>query len=237
MATKIILTGHAAQSRWGFEGRLVLDNNDISWSPKDQDQNTMIRRAHFLASKISDSKHSIPAKGLALLLHFGQYRKYHNPPQEYIVHPIRVAERTTKFVGNYKHGKELVDAAYLHDVCEDCGVDDSLIRSYFGDLTADFVDDLTNKFKDATDETGKLYPRDKRKSLEFERIKTVQNPSKWVKMIDRIDNLSDMTYSQCGNFLTKYLGEAEQLLAVVKDSSEELAKELADVIAKKYSER
>lgn len=232
----MILEGQEAKKKWLYEGTLVL--NGDSWNPKDQDTEIMFRRGNVLCAR-SFLKGGNIAKNLAEMLHFGQYRKYHIPLQDYIVHPIRVAEKTIKFLKgtDFQYFQELIQAAYLHDVLEDCGVGIDLIKSNFGDITASFVDDLTNKFKDATDKNGKLFPRAMRKQLEFERIKTIQTPSKWIKMIDRLDNLSDMSYSQCGDFLNVYLGESEKLLSVVGDSDKSLKAELETLIESIRSQR
>lgn len=166
------------------------------------------------------------ARIFATLAHNGQFRKYERIP--YIVHPCRVAYRVSLLLGA---SPELIAAAYLHDVCEDCGVTFDIIRRVFGEVVCSYVDDLTNRFKDAKDNKGKLLPRAERKRLEFVRVCTVQKESKWVKMVDRIDNLADM---KSGNpddqFTIKYAKEGAQLVESVGDADEALKVELTAVI-------
>ena len=219
---------------WGFEKDVVFDpSNKEGWESKKQPQSILRERAIEFAEQVS----CIPlafgirekAQKYATLLHFGQFRKYYNPPLPYIVHPIDVANRTASLAGATD---ELIAACYLHDVSEDCGVENDVIQKYFGNEVASFVDDLTNKFKDAKDSKGKLLPRAERKALEFVRIKTIRKESKWVKMVDRLDNLKDMDKVRAGDFVKVYSKESAKLLEVVQDSDETLASELRALITK-----
>ena len=67
-----------------------------------------------------------------------QRRKYTNEPYE--IHPIAVASIVKSIGGT----DEMVSAAILHDVCEDCGVPIDVIIEEFGPLVASYVDGLTN---------------------------------------------------------------------------------------------
>ena len=71
-------------------------------------------------------------------IHKGQYRK---SGEEYIVHPIAVAE----IVAEYSMDTDSICAAFLHDTLEDCPDKTSLeeIKSRFGNDVAELVDGLT----------------------------------------------------------------------------------------------
>ncbi len=71
-------------------------------------------------------------------IHKGQYRK---SGEEYIVHPIAVAE----IVAEYSLDTDSICAAFLHDTIEDCPDKTSLdeIKKNFGDDVAELVDGLT----------------------------------------------------------------------------------------------
>ncbi len=245
MNNKIIYTGDASVMKWGYKGNVTLKENEKSWDCKLQDPKTMIDRAEYFAETVFKEKIQptfldkgglIPKASLfAELCHLGQFRKYGNPPIPYFVHPQRIVNKLDQFLNQdkfdgFKDYSSLICAAYLHDTAEDCGVPISLIEKYFGKETASFVDDLTDKFKDATDSKGKLLIRKERSRLEHERLKTIQNPSKWIKMLDRLDNLSDMSYNNCGSFMNVYLQESSSLLQAVGDGDTELCLKLSERI-------
>ncbi len=73
--------------------------------------------------------------------HSGQVRKYSGEP--YINHPIAVA----KIVGSIPHDTNMIAAALLHDVVEDCGVSLRQIEQQFGTDIATLVENLTDVSK------------------------------------------------------------------------------------------
>lgn len=202
-----------------------------NWNKGECDDNALLdRRARHFVARCDNILNIVErAKHFATLCHFGIFRKYEKPPVPYIVHPERLALRGAKL----GFSQEMQAALWMHDVREDCGVSGELMLNLFHDspLVADYVDDLTNRFKDAKDAKGKLLPRAERKRLEFERIKTVRDDSKKMKLVDRIDNLGDMQTNGDWGFVLKYAGEAEQLSEVAGHADPELNKELLAVIA------
>lgn len=84
----------------------------------------------------------IDAAQFAATAHKGQVRKYNGRP--YISHPIRVAGRVAT---HPEASEELVAAAFLHDVVEDCNVGIGLLQRIFGHAVASLVGDLTNPSK------------------------------------------------------------------------------------------
>ena len=150
--------------------------------------------------------------------HKGQKRKYNGMP--YITHPIRVAGR----VATHRMAtRELVAAAFLHDVVEDCGVAVPHLVLRFGQSVADYVEELTNT-------SGLLIPKPKRaerKRLDRERVATISIEAKVVKLIDHIDNLREIDPTD--DFCQLYCRETLNLLEVLTGVDEELESELSEM--------
>lgn len=77
------------------------------------------------------------AADFAAASHLGQCRKYSQEP--YIHHPARVAAR----VAELGCDAEVIAAAWLHDVVEDCGVTVAQLAARFGDRVARLVHRLS----------------------------------------------------------------------------------------------
>lgn len=146
-----------------------------------------------------------------------QERKYNGKP--YITHPCRVAGR----VAIHKDADEdAVCAAFLHDVVEDCGVSLNDIEDDFGTAVAGIVCDLTNPSK------GSTLPRAERKAMDREHARGIRHISKVIKLIDRIDNL--MEISPAESFAWLYCEESQALLNVIGNADDSLASELQGLI-------
>lgn len=159
----------------------------------------------------------ILAAQLANKAHKGQVRKYNNRP--YITHPIRVAGRVAT---HSKATEEMVAAAFLHDVLEDCGLEwFSSLATTFPKKTCEIVLELTN-----TKIPG--LKRAEQKQLDREKLSTASVEAKIIKLIDRIDNLHEMEPKN--PFTAIYAGESRLLLDVLKDADADLAEELSDLI-------
>lgn len=137
--------------------------------------------------------------------HKGQTRKYGHSDRPYITHPIRVAGMIAIHPDT---SVEMVAAAYLHDLLEDTTttVEDLVVR--FGPEVAKLVGELTNTSK----ETGA--PRVDRKRMDRARIYGISKEAKLIKLVDRIDNLTEMyDDSQTPyDFFVKYRKESLELL-------------------------
>ncbi|MFC4559867.1 HD domain-containing protein [Virgibacillus kekensis] len=117
------------------------------------------------------------AKTFAEKAHKGQKRK--SSDDDYITHPIRVAERLEK----EGFSEELVCAGYLHDVVEDTAYNIKDIEEAFGPRVAKLVaahtEDKSKKWQERKQHT----------------IDTVKNGEKEVKYLivaDKLDNLLSM---------------------------------------------
>lgn len=144
--------------------------------------------------------------------HGDQQRKF--TEELYIEHPKRVAA-TVKTI---PHSKEMVCAAYLHDVVEDTSVSLEEIARRFGGKVAKLVKELTDEYR------KEKYPhlnRRRRKDKEVERQSTISEEAKTVKLADVIDNTLDIVKNDPG-FARKYLREMEALTAALKGGNEEL---------------
>lgn len=123
----------------------------------------------------------LKAAQLAIRAHAGQVRKYE--PVPYVYHPARVAGRTAVLPGATE---EMVAAAYLHDVLEDTAISFDEIARLTSFKVAEYVQWMTNPSK------GSTLPRQERKAMDRAHLKRAPIEVKWIKMLDRIDNLIDM---------------------------------------------
>lgn len=155
--------------------------------------------------------------------HRGQFRKYGVPPVPYIVHPMRVAGRVMLNGGS----SEMVAAAWLHDVIEDCGVHYDEIAAEFGCGVADMVIGLTDISKQDP-EIGKLN-RDARKQKNNEYLLNQSSEVHLIKLCDILDNILDMEGAKDG-FKFKFFREKRTQAALIAYVCPELAAEIEAVI-------
>lgn len=116
------------------------------------------------------------AKIFAKNAHQGQVRKVTNVP--YINHPIRVAKRLKEI----EVSKDLVCAAYLHDVVEDTPFEIEDIESNFGPKVASLV-------AAHTEDKSKSWKERKQHTIDI--IKQAEKDVKYLIVADRLDNLLD----------------------------------------------
>ncbi len=140
---------------------------------------------------------------LARQAHANQRRKYTDTP--YVNHPIRVAAAVMMQPGTTQ---DMICAALLHDVVEDCDVEIDYILERFGPVVANLVDELTNKTK------GSEEPRAVRKQKDRDRLKQAMPQTKLLKLLDRIDNLKEMAGAP-DDFKRKYAQESIALAVAI----------------------
>jgi (p)ppGpp synthase/HD superfamily hydrolase len=163
----------------------------------------------------------LSAASFANECHRGQFRKYNGSP--YILHPMRVAGRVTL---RRNVSEQLVSAAWLHDVIEDCGVTENDLWARFGPKVTSRVMELTNPSK------GSKLPRAERKRMDREHIAAASHGARVIKLLDRIDNLQEM--QGCGDdFLALYRKESLLLLEALAGTDEELEDELGKLCAER----
>lgn len=140
------------------------------------------------------------AMAFAELAHRGQTRKYHGTP--YIQHPVAVANRVGAVDG---HTPEMLAAALLHDVVEDCGVQQATIVRLFGETVGTYVHWLTDQT------TLAMGNRKVRKAMTAARLAHAPTEVHTIKLADLLDNTADIAEHDA-KFAPTYLAEVENLL-------------------------
>lgn len=152
------------------------------------------------------------AKEFATECHTGQVRKYTN--EEYIAHPAEVVE----LVRGVHHTEEMLAAAWLHDVVEDCDVTLREVYEKFGVKVMNLVGWLTDVSK-PTDGN-----RAERKALDRDHIAAGSAQAKTIKLADLISNTKSIV-ERDPKFAAVYLPEKQELLAVLRDGDPTLWEE------------
>lgn len=139
----------------------------------------------------------------------GQVRKYTGEP--YIVHPAAVVE----LVRSVPYTREMVAAAWLHDVVEDTGTTLAEIQLRFGKEVAKLVEMLTDV---STPSDGN---RGTRKSIDRDHTAKASPDAKTIKLADLIDNTSSIVRHD-PEFANVYLAEKQALLEVLREGDSSL---------------
>lgn len=138
--------------------------------------------------------------------HAGQKRRYTDEP--YFNHCMEVSAIVCH--ESNRPTRAMLDAAYLHDVVEDCNVELHEIRQRFGDEVADLVYWLTDVSR-PTDG-----PRAKRKAMDRAHIAKAPPAAKTIKLADMISNSKDIAKHDPG-FAKVYMKEKALLLPLLKE--------------------
>lgn len=150
----------------------------------------------------NESSLEFEARIHAAYWHRNQKRKYTGEP--YIVHPAEVAS----IVRTVPHTEEMLAAAWLHDVVEDCGVTSAQVEAACDQDVAFLVQWLTDVSK----------PHDGNRAFRkgLDRCHSAESPgqAQTVKLADLISNSrSILAYDP--NFAVRYLREKRALLTVM----------------------
>lgn len=112
--------------------------------------------------------------------HDGQYRKGGRIP--YIVHPVLVALN----VMAYTNDEEIISAAILHDVLEDCpNVSFSILQNEFGHRTAQLVSEVSF----LQDKKNVPVSWKERKEIYLAKIKNISIDALLIVASDKINNM------------------------------------------------
>lgn len=130
----------------------------------------------------------------------GQRRKYTNEP--YITHPTAVAELVRAHGGT----RDMIAAAYLHDVIEDTQLTFDDLKEAFGESIAWKVDALTNK---AGKEDGNRVQRFVINCRAL--INSLDEETMVIKLCDLLHNTSSIVEHDHG-FAAIYLAEKEFMM-------------------------
>lgn len=156
--------------------------------------------------------------------HEGQKRKYTFEP--YINHPVEVMT----IVESVPHTEDMLCAALLHDVVEDCGIKLSDIFFRFMSLDIMFmVDDLSDI---STPADGN---RETRKAMDRAWIAQGSHQSKTIKLADLISN-SKSICEHDKDFAKVYIKEKELLLEVLTEGDPTLYAQAKDIVEKAKKE-
>ena len=121
----------------------------------------------------------------AFAKHEGMVRGTGEP---YIYHPLRVS----KLISEWGFESEVIIAALLHDVVEDCNTSLSEIEESFGSKVSSLVDAVTVlSDKDFADHTLTKAQRDLLSDARLQR--KINDKALYIKIADRIDNLNTLS--------------------------------------------
>lgn len=149
--------------------------------------------------------------------HKGQKRKYTFEP--YINHPVEVMQ----IVSTVPHTEEMLAAALLHDVVEDCGVLSGEIFKEFGLWVGWYVEDLTDVSNPSDGN------RVKRKEIDREHTAQAYPEAKTIKIADLISNSrSIVKYDK--DFARVYIKEKELLLEVLTEGDATLYAQAKQIV-------
>lgn len=146
------------------------------------------------------------ARAFAAGCHADQARKYTG--ESYVEHPAAVAE----LVRSVPHDRDMLLAAWLHDVVEDCGITIREIESRFGIAAAALVEMVTDVSRP---QDGN---RAKRKALDRSHLAQASSAAKTVKLADLIDNTCSIV-ARDPKFAKVYLAEKALLLPFLREGN------------------
>ena len=163
--------------------RTVLDNSHILWYYKTMNTYRILQAVNF-----------------AIESHKGQERKFEGGP--YVKHCVRVAQKVALAPGSTQ---DMIIAALLHDVIEDCPhVDEFQIDEKFGATVYNYVKDLTHPPL----EYGN---RKARKQKEKEQLWAAPAEVHTIKCADIIDNIPSIVDND-KDFAPRFIQEKFELV-------------------------
>lgn len=162
----------------------------------------------------SSSSLIIQAAGFAKAAHEGQFRNTllsgSDVEVPYIVHVSRVAGLTCTLPDVTE---EMVAAAWLHDVIEDCGVKHNLIRYLFGETVCNYTIGLTSWAKREENKIdAENLTRPARINANNLQTATECIEVRRIKLCDRTDNMTDTLIEASPDFALRYVLETEHLM-------------------------
>lgn len=165
------------------------------------------------------------AKEFATKAHYGQKRKYGN--RDYIYHP----EQVVKYLQNKGYNDEnLLCAAWLHDVIEDCGVS-------FDELVKEFSYEVAHLVNEVSHPAAVSGNRQERWQVYIDHYNRASSLGKILKLADRVCNLreylidwSDLPLKAKKFLGNVYLDESAELLDWLHEVDKDVANDLEMVI-------
>jgi len=145
------------------------------------------------------------AENFAIKAHsrINQRRKYSLEP--YDVHLRDVANLLSQITDD----KDIIAAAWLHDIVEDTPITHEEIEKEFGREISKLIIELTDITKPSDGN------RKTRKNIELKRLATISKRAKTIKLADLIDNATDISIHD-PKFAIVFLSEMEEMLKVLE---------------------
>ena len=153
--------------------------------------------------------------------HEGQVRKYTGEP--YVTHPIAVSE----IVKTVTDDQEMIAAAILHDVIEDCDVTRLDIIIEFGVVVAALVCQLSDVSR-PVDGIRRL-----RKGMDRDWLSCACDKAKTIKLADLIHNSSSIMVAD-KDFAKVYMKEKRDLLDVLRGGDSALHDRATAIVESYY---
>ena len=172
---------------------------------------------NFVIEEQEVSEFLFKAYEFAKKAHEGQVRKYTGVP--YITQPVEVM----RIVSTVPHTEEMLAAALLHDVVEDCEVEHWVIGNEFGSWVQSYVIDLTDVSKPGDGN------RAKRKEIDRQHTATAHPNAKTIKLADLISN-SRSIVKHDKDFARVYIKEKELLLEVLTEGDATLYAQAKQIV-------
>lgn len=164
------------------------------------------------------------AEAFATKAHEGQKRKYTGEP--YVEHPRRVVAALR---ANGIEEEDVLAAAWLHDVIEDCDVLFDDLCEEFGALVATYVSLLTNVQRSAGN-------RANRNKIDNVRLATAPGEVQSIKLADIGDNLPSIIVGD-KNFAVSYVREKADTVAILTKGNAHLRAIVENVINDYYHDQ
>jgi hypothetical protein len=148
----------------------------------------------------------------------------------YWTHPERVAGTLAG------HGltSEVLAAAWLHDVAEDCPADEAGSRELLARFAAEFGQEVASLVTEVTNYFGAEATMEEKQARLREHARTMSNGAKWIKLADRLDNITGMV-GWSAEKRSRYATSTLLLLDALKPwpaGAELLAGQIADAAAR-----
>lgn len=153
--------------------------------------------------------------------------------QRYWTHPQRVVATLAE------HGQpaEVLAAAWLHDVAEDCPTDAAGARALLAGFVVEFGPQVAALVTEVTNYFGPAATMEEKQARLREHARTMSDGAKWIKLADRWDNISGMV-GWPAEKRTRYALATKLLLEALKpwpSGSEQLAGKIATKAAEHHA--
>jgi (p)ppGpp synthase/HD superfamily hydrolase len=133
----------------------------------------------------------------------------------YATHPVEVLT-LLRFTGGITD-EDMLCAALLHDLVEECGVSLTKIEKRYGVRVKDLVKELTRS-EPGADEAATLSPEelsDLRSKTLLNEIGSMSADAQAIKLADRLSNIKGAMNSRTGASLQRYVDQTRKILQII----------------------